>query len=70
MTNDRCSAGKHHNPSPSHGIGVWCNDCGQFVHISHFDPIPETYLGDLRDHVRIRWDTETRTWRRVPVDDR
>lgn len=28
---------QHHNASPSHAEGAWCNECGDFVPLSRFD---------------------------------
>lgn len=60
MQSEPCQPGKHRNPSPSHEIGAWCNDCGQFVRLVHFEPKPETYLIDGRNEItRIEPNLET-----------
>ena len=43
----------HHNASPSHAEGAWCNDCGDFVQLAQFDGSEFTgserpYLTDMR----------------------
>lgn len=37
----------HHNASPSHEEGAWCNDCSQFAPLSSFDGgYDQRYLKD------------------------
>jgi hypothetical protein len=66
-----CSVGKHHNPSPSHAIGAWCQDCGGFVPLSYFDPEPGSYFVDGRvwEQLPILWDGAKYVWQRRPLSD-